>query len=233
MGWHTPETHASFALQALPQLPQCCGSMRKSVQTVAVPTVQALGTGATQLQLPPEQICPAAHWLPQAPQFCASELTLVQKPWPPPVMQALGCAAPQLVTQPPAEQSVPAAHTVLQLPQWSGSVWKLVQIPLGPLPHALGAAAGHWQAPTVEPPGTEQLCPPGHCMPQPPQLASSLWVSTHTPLQNALAGSWQVLAHTPAEHTWPAGHFIPHALQLSGSFCRLAQYPVAPEPQGV
>src|SRR5438105_4105565 len=108
-------------------------------------------------------------------------------------MQALGCAAPQLVTQLPDEHRVPAEQTVAQLPQWLGSILKLVHSALGPVPHALGAVAGHWQAPTVEPPGTEQLCPPGHCMLQPPQLALSVCVSTHTPLQKPLAGNRQVL----------------------------------------
>ena len=58
-----------------------------------------------------------------------------------------------------------------------------------------------------------QVSPPRHTLPQDPQLAESVVVSTHAPLQSVWpAGQSHVpLVHEPLAHAWP------HAPQLFGS----------------
>src|SRR5216684_8783316 len=51
--------------QAVPQAPQCCGSLLRFTQ-VPLQLVKPAG----QAQAPPWQVCPSLQALPQAPQFC-------------------------------------------------------------------------------------------------------------------------------------------------------------------
>ena len=55
-----------------------------------------------------------------------------------------------------------------------------------------------------------------HTVPHVPQLATSLVVSTHAPLQ-AVVPDGQVATHAPDAHTSSAPQCVPHAPQLAGS----------------
>jgi hypothetical protein len=51
-----------------------------------------------------------------------------------------------------------------------------------------------------------------HAVPQLPQLAPSVWVSTHLPLHAVEADPAQT--HLPPLHEWPPLHLVPHPPQL-------------------
>lgn len=73
------------------------------------------------------------------------------------------------------------------------------------LPHTvLVQVAEHW------PP--EHVCVPLHVVPQPPQLAPSVCVSTQWPLQSVGADPAQT--HLPLLQDLPPVHLTPHAPQL-------------------
>jgi hypothetical protein len=77
------------------------------------------------VQTPALQTCPAAHALPQAPQFVASVVTLTHAPpqavWPTGHVHA------------PALHELPPPHREPQAPQFSGSDCSCTQAP----PHAV------------------------------------------------------------------------------------------------
>ena len=62
-----------------------------------------------------------------------------------------------------------------------------------------------------------QTLPPVQATPHPPQLAESLFVSTHALAQDVRPAP-QEDVHSPAEHTWPDAHFVVHAPQWDASF---------------
>jgi hypothetical protein len=64
-----------------------------------------------------------------------------------------------------------------------------------------------------------------HVVPQPPQLAGSLVVSTHALLQ-VVRVPVQPEAHCPRSHTWLAPQAVPQAPQLCGSLRVSTQLPL-------
>src|SRR5262245_57755471 len=64
-----------------------------------------------------------------------------------------------------------------------------------------------------------------HALPQLPQFAWSLLVSTHAPLQGVSPVA-HVAEHTPRLHTWPPGQTVPHIPQLVGAVASTAQVPL-------
>jgi hypothetical protein len=78
-----------------------------------------------QLELPPvqvpeEQVAPAAHWLPHAPQLLALVCVLTQ--------ELPHRVRPGLHAQLPPEQLALAWHTLPHVPQLLPSVWVLTQL---------------------------------------------------------------------------------------------------------
>jgi len=67
-------------------------------------------------QRPPEQSCPAAQALPQAPQWAPSVWRLVQ------VDPQAVSPVPQDTMHAPAEQVLPGGQALPQAPQWALSV---------------------------------------------------------------------------------------------------------------
>jgi hypothetical protein len=78
-------------------------------------TTRGYGSGDGVPQVPPEQVSPEAHALPQAPQLLTSFWKLVQKVWPASVGQASGIG-PEQVSQ------VPQLHRMLSLAVWLGAL---------------------------------------------------------------------------------------------------------------
>jgi hypothetical protein len=111
------------------------------------------------MHIPLLQVWPAAHWLPQLPQFCASVCRflhwLLHGVWP-----------PEQVHVPP--EHVPPTQVVPQAPQLVLLVCRLTQTPL----HAF-CPLGQLQLPP------EQTRPPWQTLPQLPQLLRSVLVLTH------------------------------------------------------
>jgi hypothetical protein len=77
-----------------------------------------------------------------------------------------------------------------------------------------------WHVPLMHD-GVEKQCE--HFVPQPPQLLTSVWRSTHAPLQTVVAlGQEQV----PPEHTPPAGHAFEQLPQWFGLLERSTHAPL-------
>ena len=71
-----------------------------------------------------------------------------------------------------------------------------------------------------------------HATPHAPQLAGSLSVSRHVPLQFCCPGG-QATTQLPSRHTWPAVQAVPHPPQLLASMRVSAHARLVPEPQRV
>jgi hypothetical protein len=67
-----------------------------------------------------------------------------------------------------------------------------------------------------------QDCPAGQASAQAPQLARSVCVFTHEPLQKVSPAA-QTAAHAPATQDCPAAHTTPHRPQWPLSVCRSTQ----------
>ena len=68
-----------------------------------------------------------------------------------------------------------------------------------------------------------QSWPEGQTRPQPPQLAGSVLVFTHTELHSVAPPPAQSTAHTPPAQSWPPGHSLPQVPQFFGSSLVSAQ----------
>ncbi len=60
------------------------------------------------------------------------------------------------------------------------------------------------------------FCPAGHCLPQPPQLFTSLCRFVHAPLQ-LTSGEMQLSVQAPPLHTCPEGQTFPQVPQFCES----------------
>ncbi len=121
----------------------------------------------------------------------------------------------------PVVQSSPPRHATPHAPQLALSVVRLLHAP----------------AHTVWPPGHEvaqlpatQICPAAQALPHAPQLSRSICVFAQyaadppsrppspPPPPHTVSVAPHVVAHAPAEHTWPDGHAVPHTPQFALSF---------------
>jgi hypothetical protein len=146
-------------------------------------------TAALQEQLPFTQVSPIAHSLSHWPQLSASpdvsthavpqgvlppeqEQPLPSHVWLGPHIMHCGpqCVA-SLVTQLLPQKTWPPEHI------WQGPFW---QVPMTP-PHSV-SPGWHWHEPVLH------TCPPTHVFPHPPQLAPSVFGSTHVPLHTSVFG---------------------------------------------
>jgi hypothetical protein len=173
---------------------------------------------------PLTQFCPAAHlWFIVAvvhpPQLLGSVATFVQVPgFVPQTISPVG-QVPHVL----AEHVSPIAHCVPQAPQWFGSVVSLAHTPR-PWPAVpLGQSVvpfGQTHLPETH------TAPESQTKPQAPQLFGSL-VSSTQPAGQLERPVLQVQAVTPPL-VWqvePAGHTLPHVLQLKLSVLVLVQTP--------
>jgi len=74
----TPAEQTLPAPQTVVQLPQCCGSVWKLVQSALAPDPQAFGVEVGQPQTPAVHVCPAGQTLPHVPQLLASVVVVAQ-----------------------------------------------------------------------------------------------------------------------------------------------------------
>jgi hypothetical protein len=79
--------------------------------------------------------------------------------------------------------------------------------------------AGHPQAPAA------QLWPAPQVLPQAPQLATLVWVSTHAPLQLTVPPVQPPRMHTPPAQTVPRMHGLAQPPQLLASACTSTHAP--------
>lgn len=149
---------------------------------------------------------PGPHELPHAPQLLASFWVKVHEPlhtvWP----------EKQVGWQLKPVQTWPPWHIVPQLPQFDGSLRGTQRLPQRMKP------APHWQMELAQ-------VPVPHELPHAPQLAGSLTVLAHKPLQVAKPVG-QPCRHMPFEHAWPAAQVTPQPPQLAGSFPVLTHWPL-------
>jgi hypothetical protein len=124
----------------------------------------------------------------------------------------------------PATQMLPAGHTTPHPPQLFVAVDVFVSQPFAGLPSQSPRLASHTNAHRPAAHTLVALARAGHAVPHALQLAGSLLRLTHAPLQ-LVRPAVQLVAHTPAEHTWPAAHVRPQAPQLLLSDCRSRHVP--------
>jgi hypothetical protein len=139
-----PLLHTLPSAQRWPQDPQLRGSLAGSTQASPQRTAPA-----AQTQLLPLQIWETPQALPQAPQFCSSEETLMHE-----LPQVVKPVA-QVAAQRPRLQTWPAAQALPQLPQFAGLVSRFAQS----APHRVSAAA-QGNPPPVSNPGPSTLTAP-------------------------------------------------------------------------
>jgi hypothetical protein len=194
------------------------------------------------MQLPPMQLSPLEHTVPQLPQFLASLLVSVHTPlqvvWPKGQVQRLltqCCPEPKVqdVPQLPQLRSslVMSTQAPLQLVSWAEhevtqvSCWQTPPSQTLPQkPQLFGSFKMflHWPPQSwSKTPGHVQklllqICPPLQAKLHAPQLLMSLVVSTQLPLQS-VDPEGQPNRHVPMEQESPAAHAIPQPPQLFGS----------------
>jgi hypothetical protein len=169
-------------------------------------------------QTPLLHVEPAAHVLPQLPQFS---------------VVPFGCGTPTLQsTQVPLQLCVPLeqhlprshdwplVHAKSHAPQLFGSLCQFVQN--GGSPHLFGltppvAVAQSWHAPLM------QLACAAHTSQAAPQWPSSVCVSAQTAGTHELAGYGQFVVHEPLMHVSFDAHGLPHAPQFASSSSVLVQ----------
>jgi hypothetical protein len=229
--WQLLITQGSPAGQTLPQLPQFFGSLVVSVQPVvqqcSLP-VQAGPPLQVAWHMLIEQLSPGGQSLLQPPQFFGSLVVSVQ-----PEGQHVWVA---VHAGPPLHCIVevhwlfwhdsPAGHMWKQEPQLFGSL----VVSTHWLPHAWSGGMQITVPQTSPPFGCgkqhapiwQRLAPAGHALPQPPQFARSVVVSTQPPAQqDRPAGQpcvsqlpcWQ----TPRTQNDPAPHACPQVPQFDAS----------------
>lgn len=181
----------------------------------------------------PQQLSPAGHALPQAPQLLLSAWRLASQPLAGlPSQSAKPGKQVTIWHFPPVHIGIPlfAEQAFPQAPQLLRSFWILVSQVAVRYPLQLAKPA--LQVPTVHWPPKQMPVPfgtGGQTFPQAPQLFTSLPRLVQVPLQ-AVCPAGQVVWHAPFEHCMPPGHALPHAPQLLESVCRFVSQPFAGLP---
>ena len=88
------------------------------------------------------------------------------------------------------------------------------------------------QAPSKTHMPAPQSCPAAHAVPQAPQFAGSVSVSTQL-LPHCVEPPRHATAHCPIEQSSPAAHVVPQAPQFAGSFIVSMQAPLQTVPEHV
>jgi hypothetical protein len=164
--------HTRAPAQFCPQKPQLCLSLVRSTHEDPhrASPVEHAGPHA-----PPLHTSAPRQRVPQAPQLFASDERSTHALPPRPI--PMHSVSPAEHEQEPPMQGAPVGHAFPQLPQFAFDVWTLTHAAPPP-----GPAPSHMVSP-VEQPMThapaEHIEPPGHRLPQPPQLRGSVCVSVH------------------------------------------------------
>jgi hypothetical protein len=200
-----PVQDAPAIVHARAQAPQLFMSDDTSRQAPA----QTSSPTPVQPHVPPWQLVPGTvHALPHAPQLLTSDVTSTHVP------EQSSFPPGQEVHVPPRQLVPGTVHALPQAPQLLTSDVTSTHVP----------EQFFWRPGQTHTPPWHGS-PAAQAWPQPPQLAESVWVSTHSLLHGvslALAQAhWLALQVAPAP-----GHTIPHAPQLSGSFDRSVHTPL-------
>jgi hypothetical protein len=226
---HTPPEHTCPAGHTAPHAPQLEFSMRVFtsqplagfMSQSAKPAAQVVTAHAPATQV--EVALPSAHTRPQAPQFDA--LVPVSTHAPP------QSVCPAGHTHAPATQLCPPAHARPQAPQSVTSVRSAASQPLTAALSQLPKPAAQrttTHAPAAQP--FAAVLARAHTLPHDPQFDGSTAVlaqNAPAPAPHVASGAAQVVPHTPAEHTRPAGHAAPHAPQAALSVRVSTSQPLA------
>lgn len=182
---HVPAVQVCPAPHAVPHAPQFIMLVAVSTHVGVAPagsqSICPIGqVGRLRAQRPIMQLSPAAHAMPQAPQFIGSTSSVAHAAphiaWPGGHI-AVPMHAPML-------QVCPAAHMRPQPPQLATLDCTSVHAP-----PQFSCPAGHIVVPALHMP-VWQLCPAGQELLQEPQCVPLVWGSTHSAPQRS----------------WPAGH---------------------------
>ena len=236
---HVPEPEQTRPpAHAAPHAPQLAVLVRRSVSQPLLATPSQLPKPTAQVptpQTPTMQTGVALgglHVTPQPPQLFTSEpRTLRSHPLAAMRSQSAVPAAHVSPQTPLMQYGVPSAdgQTVVQLPQCSGSLARMTQ-----LPEQL--VCPDWQVTPQTPP--EQRDPPTHTVPQAPQLALSVRVSTSQPLaatrsQSAKPGEQAAIVQPPDEQAAVAlgsAQARPQTPQFATAVWRFISQPFAAVP---
>jgi len=179
-GWHLPAAHAP-PWQSCPHAPQFFGSLWKSAQPLAQQTFAPVHAA------PPEHLHAPAHWFAVVAEHAVHALpppphTLVVLPGlhVVPLQHPFGHDVASHTHLLP-EQCCPAPHAFPHPPQFASSLLVSIEQPSASLPVQCAKGAVHAKAhfdPLHE--GVPFAVP--HACPQPPQCATSLYVSTSQPV---------------------------------------------------
>jgi len=240
---HAPPEQTWPAEHAVPQAPQL-------VLSVAVCTSQPLVGSRSQsakpeaqaatAQLPPVQV--ALAWgstqaRPQAPQLSSLVRRLVSQPSLAVPLQSPAPSLQRTTVQAPAAQPTAAApgseHTIPHPPQLEGLIAALAQYAVAPAPQVMRGAA---QVAPHAPP--EHTWPAAQALPQAPQLALSVRVSTSQPLaglpsQSAKPEAQAATVQAPTVQVAVAlgrAHILPQAPQWRALAVRSASQPLEARP---
>jgi hypothetical protein len=164
---------------------------------------------------------PPSQEFPQPPQLFLSLLGLMQARAPASVVPASPAQSRNIPAHShiDAEQIMPWPHLAPHAPQLAGLLVVLVHT--GGMPHSM-VVGGQTQAPAVH------TAPPVQASPHPPQLAASVCVSTHAPVQLVVL-TGQVTTQLPA-HTCVAAQGMAQPPQFCGSVAVLVQTPLQRVP---
>ena len=165
-------------------------------------------------QMPPWHEAPAAHWMPQAPQWAGS-LDVFTQFGAPGEPQSVG-HWPALHAQAPLVQVEWFMHRLPQLPQLAPSRWRSTQ---GGLPPQSVAPPLQTQLPVVQTASASRTKAPAQRSPQVPQFWGSRARSVQTPGGDPqVVGSAAGQAQAPDVQVAPEGHLRPQAPQFAASF---------------
>jgi hypothetical protein len=175
--------------QTLPQEPQLLLLPCRSTQTL-LQNVCPLGQGL--MQVPALQVCPEAQARPQPPQCAVLVWVLASQP-----LLTLPSQFPKFVAHEPTAQAL-LEHTMLVVfggvPQLFPQAPQFVRLLRVSMQTPEQLVVGDAQVTAQRPP--EHTCPPGHTVPQPPQLLLSVCRSRHEPEQ-LVCPVWHETTHIP------------------------------------
>jgi hypothetical protein len=208
--WHVPLTQPCPAAHSVPQIPQLFPSVRRFEH---VPAQFVVPVG--QPHTPPLQTRLLPHTSEQSPQSFLLLWRSTQIAVGPAPHSTNPDAAHEAPHTPSLQIGVVPPHRLPQLPQSARLELRFSQSPRPARPpeHCV-SPAGHAHVPLVHAP------PPGHAVPQAPQLRLLFWRFTHAfPHCVSPPAVLHVPVHTPAVQSVPAWHRFRQPPQLFGSLC--------------
>ncbi len=208
----TPALHDRGDAHGIPQPPQFAGSMDAFTQTPPQRMLPGLPPHGTP-HAPPEQVIPAVHAIPHAPQFAASDPSATSHPldgtWSQSPNPARHVRTHALDTHDATALAPPPGHARAHAPQFSASLARLDSHPS--TAEALQFAKTVPHAARVHTPATHAPKPFGgaHACPHAPQFDRLVESSVSQPFdgspsQFANPALHAPITHAPVEHVAPA-----------------------------